>query len=436
MHYYNLLDAYSKSMYSWAKKLWPLNRSLTGNDNLKTLNFIKEILSDLTILSAKSGKKIYDWRIPSEWNIKDAFIEGEDGKKICEFKKNNLHIVGYSESVNKTLSLKDLKKNLYTLKNQPNLIPYVTSYYEKKWGFCISYNELKKLKNQKYRAFIDSKHFNGKMHYGEYLIKGRSQKEIFFSTNICHPSMANNELSGICVLTALAEYLKTYKKNLNYTYRFVFIPETIGSINYLSDNYKTMKKNIIAGYTVSCVGDERAYSLVHSPYKNNFSEKILHSVLKKKKNYKTYSFLERGSDERQYCSSLINLPICGFCRSKYTEYPEYHTSGDNFNVLSKKGLKGSLKVFFEIIEGLENSFKKPIAKFECEPQMGKRNLYDNTSIKTSILKGDTKTNLDFLVYANGKNDLFDIANYLDVTVEEILLSFDILKKNKLINFKK
>ena len=176
--------------------------------------------------------------------------------------------------------------------------------------------------------------------------------------------------------------------------------------------------------------------MVHSPYKNNFIEKILHSVLKKKKNYKTYSFLERGSDERQYCSSLINLPICGFCRSKYTEYPEYHTSGDNFTVLSKKGLKGSLKVFFEIIEGLENSFKKPIAKFECEPQMGKRNLYDNTSIKTSILKGDTKTNLDFLVYANGKNDLFDIANYLDVTVEEILLSFDILKKNKLINFKK
>ena len=226
MHYYNLLDAYSKSMYSWAKKLWPLNRSLTGNDNLKTLNFIKEILSDLTILSAKSGKKIYDWRIPSEWNIKDAFIEGEDGKKICEFKKNNLHIVGYSESVNKTLSLKDLKKNLYTLKNQPNLIPYVTSYYEKKWGFCISYNELKKLKNQKYRAFIDSKHFNGKMHYGEYLIKGRSQKEIFFSTNICHPSMANNELSGICVLTALAEYhlwiLSGALLMLGLSYRLIF----------------------------------------------------------------------------------------------------------------------------------------------------------------------------------------------------------------------
>jgi aminopeptidase-like protein len=432
-----LLEKDARKMYSWAKTLWPMNRSLTGEGNLKTLNFIKSILKNLKILSANSGKKVFDWKVPEEWRVKDAFIQGKDGKKFCEFKKNNLHLVGYSEPINKQLSFKELSKHLYTLKNQPKLIPYVTSYYEKKWGFCISYNEFKKLKEQDYKVFIDSKHFNGKMHYAELLIKGKSYKEIFFSTNICHPSMANNEISGICLLTAIAKYVKSNFKKPNYSYRFLFIPETIGSINYLSDNYKKMKKKIFAGYTVSCVGDDRAYSLIHSPYENNFSEKILHTVLKKKKNYKQYSFLERGSDERQYCSSLINLPICGFCRSKYGEYPEYHTSGDNFNVLTKNGLKGSLEVFYNIVNGLENSFNKPLSKYECEPFMGKRELYNNTSSKITTSKGDKKMknfriNLDFLAYANGKNDLFDIANFLNISLDETLLTFKTLKHNKLL----
>ena len=348
--------------------------------------------------------------------------------------------MGYSEPIDKTVSLKELSKHLYTLKNQPKFIPYVTSYYEKKWGFCISYNEFKKLKNQKYRVFIDSEHFNGKMHYAEIVNPGKSKKEIFFSTNICHPSMANNEISGICLLMGIAQYIQSNFKKTNYTYRFLFIPETIGSINYISDNFKNMKKKIFAGYTISCVGDERAFSLIHSPYQNNFSEKFLHTILKKK-NYKQYSFLDRGSDERQYCSSLVDLPICGFCRSKYGEYPEYHTSGDDFNVVTQKGLKGSLEVFIDLINGLENSFIKPRAKYKCEPFMGKRNLYNNTSTKITMSRKDKKMknfriNLDFLAYANGKNDLFDIANYLNISVGEVLLTFETLKINKLLTFKK
>tara|TARA_A100001011_G_C14301037_1_gene840803 strand:- start:109 stop:1386 length:1278 start_codon:yes stop_codon:yes gene_type:complete len=424
---------------TWAKTLWPYNRSLTGKGNIKTLNFLNKILKNLRIHSVNSGTKVFDWIIPDQWEINEGYLLGKDGTKICDFKRNNLHVMGYSTSVNKELELNELSKNIYTLKKQPDLIPYVTSYYKKNWGFCMSHNNFKKLKKQKYRAFIDSKHFKGKMHYADIKINGKSKKEIFFSTNICHPSMANNELSGICLLTALAKYLSGFS-SLNYTYRFVFIPETIGSINYLSKNFKNLKKNVIAGYTISCVGDEKNYSLIHSPYENNFSEKMLDMILKTKKNYKRFSFLKRGSDERQYCSNLINLPICGFSRTKYEEYPEYHTSGDNFNVMTKKGLGGSFRVFIDLIEGLEESFKKPKTVNPCEPFLSKRDLYmgdiskridSSNFFRKKVLK--IRSYLDFLIYADGVNDLFDIAKLIDLSFADVLEINQVLKTNNLIN---
>ena len=423
-------------MLHWAKQMWPFNRSLTGEGNRKTLKFIKSVVPKLKIKGVKSGTKVFDWTVPKEWEIKDAYISDLNGNKVCDFKKNNLSVVGYSEKISCTLPLKKLKKNIYTLKNQPDYIPYVTSYYKKSWGFCMSHKQLKKLPDKNYNVLINSRHFSGEMNYGEILIKGKSKKEIMFSTNICHPSMANNELSGITLNMALAKYL-IKKKNLNYSYRLIFIPETIGSIYYIKKNYKQLKNWLLCGFVLSCVGDERSYSIINSRYKNNLSEKILEVILKNKKNLKKYSFLDRGSDERQFCSALTDLPFCGFSKSKYGEYPEYHTSADNFNIVTAKGLQESFNVFTKVIEGMELSYNKPKAFFKCEPFMGKRNLYNTISSKLTSSRSDIKMknfrlNLDVLCYADGKNDIFDICNYVKASFEDVFDSLIILKKNKLL----
>ena len=219
------------NILNFAKSIWSFNRSLSGEGNRATLKKIKEIVKKLNIKSIKSGSKCFDWKIPKEWHVDHAYLIDPNGKKICDFKKNNLHLVGYSAAVDKLINLKELKKHLHYLKEQPTAIPYVTSYYKKNWGFCISYNEYKKLNKGNYKVIIKSKLFNGKMDYGELIIRGKSKKEILLSTNICHPSMANNEISGISVLTFLAKYLSS-KKNY-FTYRIIFIPETIGSIFYI-----------------------------------------------------------------------------------------------------------------------------------------------------------------------------------------------------------
>ena len=222
------------------RKLWPYNRSITGDGVRKTLKDIKEFLPELKICEVSSGTKAFDWVVPDEWRITDAWIKKPNGQKICDFKKNNLHLVGYSTPQSKKIDLEELQKNLYSLPEYPEAVPYITSYYDRKWGFCLSHNQRKKLKNGIYEIFIDSKLFKGSLTYGELIIKGRSNKEIFLSTYVCHPSMANNELSGPAVTTFLAKWIK--KKKRNFTYRIIFIPETIGSILYLSKNLSKLKK--------------------------------------------------------------------------------------------------------------------------------------------------------------------------------------------------
>ena len=234
-------------MYKLAKELWPINRSLTGEGVEKTLSIIKKNLP-IKILNFKSGSKAFDWKIPKVWEIKNGWLKNEKNEKILDFKKNNLHVVGYSKYVNKDLTLKKLKKRIHYLKNKPNAIPYVTSYYEKNWGFCMQYNKFKKLKKGIYRAFIDSKFKKGNLKIGELVIKGKSKKEILFSTYLCHPSMANNEISGIVVATNLAKWLM--KQKFKETYRILFLPEPIGSIAYLSKKKDVLIKKTIAGYVL------------------------------------------------------------------------------------------------------------------------------------------------------------------------------------------
>ena len=420
-------------MIEWLKDLFPLCRSITGNGTRKTLSYFEKINSELKRLKFKSGKKVFDWKIPLEWNIKDAYIKHQSGKKFAIFKKNNLHIVGYSIPINKIINKLELKNKIYTDKKRPNAIPYVTSYYKKNWGFCMSEKQKKKLPNGKYKVFIDSKFSKGYLELSHALIKGRSKKEIMFSSYICHPSMANNELSGPVVLNGIMNFIKkNYKKNY-YSYRFVLLPETIGSIAYLSKFYKQLKKNVICGYNLSCVGDERAYSYLSSKEGNNLADLSLQSALINLKNVKYYSFLKRGSDERQYCSPGIDLPICTFSKSKFGEYPEYHTSDDNLNIVSEKGLKESLEVFKNIIIAFEQGIM-PKSRILCEPQLGKRNLYSNLSKKNNY-DSDLKTRLDLIAYSDGKKNIFEISKIINKPLSLLNKEYNLLIRKKILRNK-
>ena len=418
-------------MYSWANDLFPICRSITGEGVRETLSYINKLIPDIKIHKVPSGKKVFDWTIPEEWIINDAWIEDETGCKIVDFKVNNLHLVGYSIPVDTTLSLEELQEHLYSLPNQPDAIPYVTSYYKKDWGFCLSHNQRKFLKKGKYKVHINSELKKGFLNYGEVYIKGRSNKEVFLSTYICHPSMANNELSGPVVTTALVQWLKS-KLDLNYSYRIIFIPETIGSITYLSKNYKKLKSNVFAGFNISCVGDNLAYSFMPSRNGNTISDKAaLHSLNYLVENFKQYTWLDRGSDERQYCAPGIDLPIASIMRTKYGEYPEYHTSLDNMSFISPEGLDGSLNIFCHIIGCIESNFS-PKAIIMGEPQLGKRGMYPDTSIKGSAK--DTALMMNILTYADGKKDMIDISNILEPPLWEVKKTVDLLYKKKLLSF--
>ena len=410
-----------KKFYDLGKNiLFPICRSLTGNGVRKTLKIIKKNFPLLKIKKIKSSTKVFDWSIPSEWNISDAYVLDKNGLKIIDFSVNNLHLVGYSEPINKTFTKNELFKNIHYLQNQPEAIPYITSYYKKRWGFCISYNQFKKFQKKysvkdNFKVVIQSSFKkNGYLNYGELILPGKSKQEILISTYICHPSMANNELSGPMVSMGLIDYFKT--KKLSKTLRFIFIPETIGSIAYLSKNLDYLKNNVIGGYNLSCIGDDRQHSCMFSKYHNSPSDIAMIEAYKKLKidNYKVYSFLKRGSDERQYNSPGIDLPITSIFRTKYGEYPEYHTSLDNFNLVTLKGVTGGFNVAKKSIEViLENIYPK--FKVLCEPQMGKRGLYPLLSTKTKSKL--IISYMDFLQYSDGSNSLKKISNLIDVSYE-------------------
>ncbi|MDC3068347.1 DUF4910 domain-containing protein [Candidatus Pelagibacter sp.] len=426
-----------KRYYNIAKtKLFPLTRSLTGDGVKKTLNIIKKELPKLKIKKFKSGTKVFDWNIPEEWNVTDAYIIDKYNNKIIDFKRHNLHLVGYSIPINKDVTKKELFKNLYFLKNQPKAIPYITSYYKRRWGFCISYNEYKILDKRyslddKFKVVINSNlNKKGNLNYGELILKGKSKKEILISTYICHPSMANNELSGPIVSMGLINYFKN--KKLNKTLRFIFIPETIGSISYLSKNIKYLKENVIGGYNLSCIGDDRQHSCMFSKYQNSPSDEAIIDAYKslRIKNYKIYSFLKRGSDERQYNSPGVDLKISSIFRTKYAEYPEYHTSLDNFTLVTLKGCVGGFNVARKSIEILLERIY-PKFRIMCEPQLGKRGLYPTLSTKNK--SKENKSFRNFLQYADGTNSLEKISNLIQLNLNSTKKIYKILLKNNLIN---
>ena len=407
---------YGSQMYSLAKKLYPICRSITGNGVRETLSILNTIYP-IKIYEIPSGTQVFDWTVPKEWNIKDAYIETSSGERIVDFKKHNLHVVGYSTPVDKTVSLEELLQIVYTQPEQPNVIPYVTSYYKERYGFCMSENQRQSLKEDHYHIVIDSELKDGSLTYGEIIIPGESEKEIFLSTYTCHPSMANNELSGPCVAIHLAKWLSELPKR-RYTYRIIFIPETIGSITYLSRNIDVLKKNVIAGFNLSCLGDNRTYSYIESRYGNTLADKVAKNILHfHYPNYITYSFLERGSDERQYNAPGVDLPVCVICRSKYGEYPEYHTSADDLTLISPEGLNGAFEVYQKCILALEEDYYYKVSCL-CEPQLGKRGLYPTISQKGSY--DEVEAMMALIAYADGTNDLIDISNIIKTPVDVLI----------------
>lgn len=425
-------------IYNLAKKIFPYCRSITGEGVRQTLSDLKKYIEKdggpiLKIYDVRSGTNVFDWTVPKEWKINSAYIENSSGHKIVDMEDLNLHVLGYSLPVDRWVELDELKKYVYTQPDQPDVVPYVTSYYKERFGFCMSQNQLDNLAPGKYHMYVDSALFDGVLNYAEVIIPGETDKEVFFSTYFCHPSMANNECSGPALSAELVRYVASMKKR-KYTYRFIYIPETIGSITYMSqgDNLKQMKEHIIAGFNLSCVGDDRDYSIVESRNADSLADKVLKNVLKFHTGgdkYSVYSFLQRGSDERQYNAPGIELPVVCYCRSKFGEYPEYHTSADDMGLVSPAGFQGSYEVMTKVINALEYNALYRI-KVLGEPQLGKRGLYPTTSQKGSA---DKVTSLvDFIAYADGKNDLLDISNKIGVPVEELIDIIHALINNNLL----
>lgn len=419
-----------QEMHDLCKQLFPICRSITGDGFRESLGMIARNLPEMEIFEVPTGTQCFDWNVPKEWNIRDAYIVTPDGKRICELHKSNLHVVGYSVPINKKLSLEALQQHLHSLPNKPDAIPYITSYYNENWGFCLTQNERDKLIAGEYQVVIDSELKDGSLTYGELILPGKTTKEVFLSTYLCHPSMANNELSGPVVTSFIAQWLRALKDR-TYTYRIIFIPETIGSIAYLSRNHKQMKENVIAGFNLTCVGDDRAYSYLPSRYGNTLSDSVaLHVLGHIAPDFKKYSFLDRGSDERQYCSPGIDLPVCSLMRSKYGAYPEYHTSVDDLSLVTPSGLLGGYQMVQKAIECLElNGTLR--ARFPCEPQLGKRGLH-LTFGPGNNLHQQTRRLRNFLTYADGNLSNLEIAERIKVPLWELGEIIETLKKAELV----
>jgi aminopeptidase-like protein len=414
---------HGNEMFGLMKRLYPICRSITGNGVRQTLKIIKEHIP-IEIREVPTGTKVFDWTIPKEWNIKGAYVKDSKGKKIIDFKKSNLHVLNYSVPVHKKISLTELKQHLYTLPEHPDWVPYRTSYYNERWGFGMAHNEYKKLKPGTYEVLIDSTLKDGSLTYGELYIEGSSPDEIIFSCYTCHPSMCNDNLSGVVIITFLAKSL--LGKKLKHSYRFLFMPETIGAITWLSRN-EGQVSNIKGGLVALCLADPSRSTYKKSRRGNALIDKVVEKVLTDSKQpCVLMDFTPAyGSDERQFCSPGFNLPVGSLMRTPPSEFPEYHTSADNLDFIKPEWLADSLKKYLKVIFILENNETYLNLNPKCEPQLGKRGLYEMLGAQKSGYEKEIAL-LWALNLSDGTYSLLDIAIRSGVKFEQIKNAADAL----------
>ncbi|MGF2038726.1 MAG: DUF4910 domain-containing protein [Nostoc sp. CmiVER01] len=411
------IEDISNEMYLLMSVLYPICRSITGDGLRKTLQIIQQHIP-LVIHEVPSGTQVFDWTIPKEWNIRDAFIKNSQGEKIINFHQSNLHIVNYSINIHEKMSLQDLKGHLFTLEDRPDWIPYRTSYYKENWGFCLSHNQLLELKDEEYEVYIDSSLDNGSLTYGEYYIRGKKADEIIISCHICHPSLCNDNLSGIALVTFLAKHLSQISPS--YSYRFLLLPGTIGSITWLALNEANVDK-IKHGLVVTCVGDPGKSHYKKSRQGNAEIDKAVTHVLKNSgQDYEIMEFSPYGYDERQFCSPGFNLPVGCFMRSPHGTYPQYHTSADNLELVQPQYLADSLSKILSVLNIIENNKKYLNQNPKCEPQLGKRGLYSAIGGQIDPKKNEMAM-LWVLNLSDGNQTLLEIS-------EKSGIEFDVIKK--------
>lgn len=426
----NKAETIGQSMYQLITKLYPICRSITGDGFRETLNIIKDYIP-LEIHEVPTGTEVYDWTVPKEWNIKDAYIKNSQGEKIVDFKNSNLHVVNYSVPVRQKMSLDELKGHLYTLPDYPDWIPYRTTYYKENWGFCLTHKQFLELPAGEYEVVIDSSLEAGHLTYGEYFIAGETTEEVLISCHSCHPSLCNDNLSGISVAVFLAQELS--KLSLRYSYRFLFIPGTIGSITWLCRN-EAQVSNIKHGLVLTCVGDGGKFTYKRSRQAKADIDKISEYVLAcSGKEYEVIDFFPYGYDERQYCSPGFNLAVGCFMKSPHGSFPQYHTSADNLEFVKPEYVYDSYAQCLSILQILENNQTYLNQNPKCEPRLGKRGLY-------RAVGGQAEEALDELAIlwvlnlADGEHTLLDMAqrsgmafNVIDKAAKA-LLKHDLLKE--------
>ncbi len=406
----------SKLVEEYFDKLWPIFRSITGNGVRETHKILSEIIP-LKSLEIPSGTSAFDWEVPKEWSVREAYVIDPKGKRILDIADNNLHLVNYSIPFSGEMTLEEFNKYLHSIPELPEAIPYITSYYEHRWGFCISHRQRQELVDGIYKIHIDTDLFEGSMTISEAILPGKSDQEILFSTYTCHPSLANNELSGPLVTAFLYRALSKHKDR-RFTYRFIFGPETIGSIFYLWKRRETIKKKLVAGYMVTCVGDNGKFHYKFSRSGDSVADRAVQYFFRKNRKYQCefLPFFPWGSDERQYCSPGFNFPVGSLTRTIYGKYPEYHTSLDNKKIISFDSIIETIDVYFQICKTLEMNYKFINQKPYCEPKLDKYDLYSTFS--------ETRKNKEWmnavrwiLNLSDGSNDLLDISEKSEIDIE-------------------
>jgi len=419
-----------EEMYRLISRLYPICRSITGNGVRQSLAIMQEYLP-LKVHEVPTGTAVFDWTIPNEWNINDAYIKNGRGEKIVDIKNSNLHVLNYSIPVKGNFSLAELKSHLFSLPDRPGLVPYRTSYYEENWGFCVSHSQFQEMQDAEYEVVIDSTLQPGSLTYAEYYLPGESKDECLITCHICHPSLCNDNLSGISVVLFLAKILTTKKNRLSY--RFLFIPGTIGAIAWLSLNESNLS-NIKAGLVATLLGD--ASPLTYKKTRNGnatIDQAVTHYLRHSGEDYRLIDFSPYGYDERQFNSPGISLPVGSLTRSQYGQYPEYHTSADNLELISGEKLEASLKAYLSIIDILDNNVIYINQISRCEPQLGTRGLY-------RIIKGENVEESELrkmamlwcLNLSDGNYSLLDIADKAAISFEVIKQIAAILEKEGLL----